>query len=301
MCQWEYTGMSFCGYSSKHIKMDHQQINVWGTSVHVVVDGNPANQPILFLHGYPENWAAFENVMQLLKDNYYVLAIDLPGIGKSEPIHSGNKYPMADFINQLIQALELERIVLAGHDIGGMTTYAFIKHFPEKLLKAVIMDTVIPGVSPWEEVRRNPYIWHFALYAVPELPETLAAGKQRVIFDYFYNTLSYNKQAIDEHRRNEYAHAYETQVALKTSFDWYRAFPHDEKDNSVNVPVDVPVLYLRGEKESGNMQDYVTGLQKSGLHDLSSKLIAASGHFSPEEQPQLVAEAIQDFVGYNDL
>lgn len=277
--------------------MDHQQINVWGTAVHVVMDGNPANQPILFLHGYPENWSAFESVMQLLKDNYYVLAIDLPGIGKSEPIDSSDKRSMADFINQLIGALEIEKVVLAGHDIGGMTTYSFIKHFPEKLVKAIIMNTVIPGVAPWEEVKRNPYIWHFAFYAIPDLPEALATGKQRVLFDYFYDTLSFNKQAIDVDKRNEYAHAYKTAVALKTSFDWYRAFSNDEKDNSGNTPVDLPVLYIRGEKESGDINDYTAGLQKSGLHNLSSKLIAASGHFAPEEQPELVAGAIREFVG----
>jgi pimeloyl-ACP methyl ester carboxylesterase len=278
-------------------KMDHQQINVGGTSIHVAMAGDPANQAVLFLHGYPENWAAFEGVMQLLKDNYYVFAIDLPGIGKSEPTGAGDKRQMADVINRLIQAMELENIVLVGHDIGGMATYAFIKHFPEKLFKAIMLDTAIPGVAPWEEVKRNPYIWHFAFYAVPELPEILTTGKQRALFDYFYNTLSFNKQAIDEDKRNAYAHAYETPVALKTSFGWYRAFPNDEKDNSGNVPVDVPVLYLRGEKESGNMQDYVAGLQKSGLRKLSSKLIAASGHFAPEEQPELVAAAIREFIG----
>lgn len=277
--------------------MDHQQINVWGTAVHVAMAGNQASQPILFLHGYPENWSAFESVMHLLQDNYYVLSIDLPGIGKSEPIGSGDKRSIADFINQLMGALEIEKVVLAGHDIGGMTTYSFLKHFPEKLVKAIVMNTVIPGVAPWDEVKRNPYIWHFAFYAIPDLPEALTTGKQRVLFDYFYNTLSFNKQAIDEDKRNMYAHAYETAVALKTSFDWYRAFSHDEKNNSGNEPVDLPVLYIRGEKESGDINDYVSGLQKSGLHNLSGKLIAASGHFAPEEQPEAVARAIREFVG----
>lgn len=295
----EYSGMGFLTLSTRHKKftMNHLQINVWGTSIHVVMAGNPANQAILFLHGYPENWAAFEEVMHILKDNYYVLAIDLPGIGQSEPISSGDKHSIADFINQLVQGLEIEKIVLVGHDIGGMITYSFIKHFPEKLFKAIIMDTAIPGVAPWEQVKRNPYIWHFAFYAVPELPETLTTGKQRALFDYFYNTLSFNKQAIDEKKRNEYARAYETPVALKTGFDWYRAFPHDEKDNLGNIPVDIPVLYIRGEKESGDIQDYVAGLQKSGLYNLSSKLIAASGHFAPEEQPESVAGVIREFIG----
>jgi len=274
----------------------HQQINVGGISVHIALAGDSANQAILFLHGYPENWMEFEGVMTILKDTYYVLAIDLPGIGLSEPIASGDKRSLAEFINNILLTLHLERIVLVGNDVGGMTAYPFIKQYPDKLAKAIIMNTAIPGVDPWEQVKRNPYIWHFALYAVPALPEAVFAGKQRVLFDYFYNTLSFNKQAIDDDRRDEYANAYSNAIALKTSFDWYRAFSQDEKDNSGNVPVDVPVLYIRGEKESGDIDEYAEGLRKSGLRKLTSKLIPDCGHYAPEEQPELVAKVIREFI-----
>ena len=277
--------------------ISHQQINVGGISVHIALTGDSANQAILFLHGYPENWQEFEGVMTRLKDTYYVLAIDLPGIGMSEPIASGDKHAMAEFVNNLLHALHIDRIVLVGHDVGGMTAYSFIKQFPEKLLKAIIMNTAIPGVDPWEQVKRNPYIWHFALYGVPALPEAVFAGRQRILFDYFYNTLSFNKQAIDDDKRDVYANAYSNSIALKTSFDWYRAFPHDEKDNSKNTSVDVPVLYIRGDKESGDINEYASGLKKSGLNRLTSKLITDCGHFTPEEKPEIVAEVILEFLG----
>src|SRR5690242_18879203 len=127
--------------SNKTNIISHQQINVEGISVHVALAGDSANQAILFLHGYPENWQEFEGVMNGLKDTYYVLAIDLPGIGLSEPIASGDKHCMAAFVNHILEALHIDRIVLVGHDVGGMTAYSFIKQFPEKLLKAVIMNT----------------------------------------------------------------------------------------------------------------------------------------------------------------
>jgi len=287
--------------SNKNNAISHQQINVGGISVHVALAGDSASQPILFLHGYPENWQEFEGVMNGLKDTYYVLAIDLPGIGMSEPIASGDKRCMAEFINQILEVLHIERVALVGHDIGGMTAYSFIKQFPEKLLRAVIMNTVIPGIDPWEQVKRNPYIWHFALYAVPALPEAVFAGKERVLFDYFYDTLSFNKQAIDDDKRSAYANAYHNIIALKTSFDWYRAFPHDEKDNSSNSPGEVPVLYIRGEKESGNIDEYAEGLRKNGFRNLHCKLIPACGHYAPEEQPEVVAQVIRDFIEVDQL
>lgn len=106
-----------------------------------------------------------------------------------------------------------------------MVTYAMLRYFPDRLSSAVIVGTVIPGVDPWEEVRRNPYIWHFAFYAVPRLPEILADGRQSPLFNYFYDTLCHRKNAIAEEKRDLYVRAYENPASLSTGFDWYRAFP----------------------------------------------------------------------------
>lgn len=62
------------------------------------------------------------------------------------------------------------------------------------------------------------------------------------------------------------------------------------------LPVKLPVLYIRGEKENGNIQDYVNGLQKSGLRHVTGKLIPDCGHFSAEEKPALVAKTIHEFI-----
>jgi pimeloyl-ACP methyl ester carboxylesterase len=274
----------------------HQQVIINGISTHLVETGNKDKQTILFLHGYPENWMMFEPVMTFLKDEYHLLAIDLPGVGKSESIASSDKLTIANFINDIIQYLNLKKIILVGHDVGGMITYSFIKHFHEGLSKAVIMSTAVPGVDPWEEVKRNPYIWHFAFFSVPALPESLISGRQHLLFDYFFNTVTANKDAISNIKRNEYVKAYESPISLKTSFDWYRTFSQDEKENSQHTSIDIPVLYLKGEKDYGNIADYLEGFKKSGLDTIKGGLIPNSGHFAPEEQPDEVAKAIDDFI-----
>jgi pimeloyl-ACP methyl ester carboxylesterase len=286
---------------SKHMdtefnSFEHQQIEVNNISTHLVEAGNKSKQTILFLHGYPENWEAFEDVMNLLKNDYHLLAVDLPGIGKSEKINSGDKLSIATFINDLIEKINLENIVLVGHDCGGMVTYSFIRHFTGKIAKAVIMSTAVPGVEPWEEVKRNPHIWHFSFYAVPNLPESLIEGKQRLLLDYFFDTLPFVKDAFSADKRKSYTAAYVNLLSLKTSFDWYRAFPQDEKENDRYIEISTPVLYLKGDKDSGNIEDYIAGFKKSGLKNIKGKLIANSGHFAPEEQPNEVALAIDNFI-----
>ncbi|WP_343704657.1 alpha/beta hydrolase [Chitinophaga sp.] len=272
---------------------DHQVL-VNGVSTHVIEAGS--GRPIVFLHGYPQSGAAFEPVMNLLANSFHVLAPDLPGIGKSGKIPGADKKSVAAFIDAFLQQMGLTDVVMAGHDIGGMVTYSCLRHFPARVSKAVIMDTAVPGIAPWEEVKRNPFIWHFAFFAVPSLPEALITGKQKELFNYFYDTLAASPAAIPEGRRNRYVSAYQEPDALRTSLEWYRAFLQDEKDNAEKRLINTPVMYVRGEKEPGRIEEYINGFKESGLQNITGKVIPGSGHFSPEEQAEALANAIAEFL-----
>jgi len=275
---------------------EHRQVSVNQASLHVVEAGDRKAQTMVLLHGYPETWLAFEPLMKLLSSRFHLLAVDLPGIGGSGAIARVDKRSIAAHLNDFIQQAGLKDVVLAGHDIGGMIAYSFLRYFPASLSKVIIMDTAVPGIGPWEAVKRNPYIWHFAFYAVPGLPEALAAGKERMLFDYFYNTLSANTAAITENRRKAYTDAYQAPGALKISFEWYRSFPLDEKDNAGSMQVHIPLMYVRGDKEPGDMEEYINGFKHSGIRHIISTVIPGSGHFTAEEQPEALAGAIADFA-----
>lgn len=158
------------------------------------------------------------------------------------------------------------------------------------------MNTAIPGVEPWDEIKMNPYIWHFAFFALPELPESVFTGKQDLLFDYFFKSISANPDFLTSTKKESYVTAYESPTSLKTSFDWYRSFPQDEKDNSQPISVDIPVLYLRGAEEYGDITQYLEGFKKNGLNNIEGGLIPNSGHFAPEEAPEEVARAIDEFI-----
>ena len=267
----------------------HKQVMVDGISIHVVEAGD-GKSSILFLHGWPENWMAFKEIMLGLSNQFHVLAIDLPGIGKSTPTTpSHDKSTISSFVNGIIKSLKLDDVTLVGHDVGGQIVYAYLHNYPNELSRAVIMNVAIPGIEPWYEVKKNPYIWHFAFHLIPELPELLVYGKQAPYFDYFYNEISADPNSIDRRRREEYVEAYSDIRALKTGFEWYRAFPQDEKDNIQNKAdiIKTPVLYLR-EGTHDILEHYTKGLRNGGLKNLQGKIIENSGHFSPEEQSKAV-------------
>jgi pimeloyl-ACP methyl ester carboxylesterase len=169
----------------------HRKIAVDGASIHIVEGGAAGRPAILFLHGWPESWKLFEQIMLPLSAKAHVVALDLPGIGASvTPPDANDKRTLARYVHGVLTALNLQHVTFVGHDVGGMIVYAYLHVYPETLQRAVIMNVVIPGLDPWFDVVRNPHIWHFAFHAIPELPERLVAGKQAAYFDYFYDQLA---------------------------------------------------------------------------------------------------------------
>jgi pimeloyl-ACP methyl ester carboxylesterase len=277
----------------------HRDVEAEGIPVHVVEGGTSGGPALLFLHGWPESWAAFERVMLALSREAHVVAMDLPGIGGSRiPPPANDKRTLAACVRGVIGALGLRDVTLVGHDVGGMIVYAYLHAYRDELRRAVIMNVAIPGVEPWDEVRRNPRIWHFAFHAVPELPERLVSGREAAYFDFFFDAIAARPGAVGQPARQLSVEAYSTPEALRTGFEWYRALPQDEKDNRAvrGNAVSTPVLVLRGEREPGDLESYVGGLRASGLRDVRGHPIPDSGHFAPDEQPAEVVAALRAFM-----
>jgi len=271
-------------------------IAVDGRSLHVEESGDPSGRPYLFLHGWPESWRTWKPLMDAASSEARVIALDLPGIGGSAGGGAGgSKAALASVVHGLAEHLSLTDLTLVGHDAGGMVAYAYLRRYP--VSRVVIMNTVIPGVAPWNDVLRNPYIWHFGLHAVPSLPETLVRGRQAEYFDYFYDVLSVDPSRITPESRAAHVAAYESDTALTAGFDLYRAFPQDAKDNAaLTEPTTTPVLYLRGDGEGGDISAYAAGFREAGVENLTTATVRDAGHFAQEEQPAAVWSEIEAFA-----
>lgn len=267
--------------------------------------GPKEGHAVIFLHGWPESAQAWEAVMlQAARDGFHAIAVDLPGIGGSTMRDAPtDKLGMATLLHGAIDALDLRDMTLVGQDVGGQVAFAWVTAFPDDLARVVIMDVVVPGIGPWDSVLRNPFIWHFAFHAIPDLPELLVGGKQRRYFDFFYNAISGRPDMIPEERRDDYAAAYADAGALSTGFGWYRAFSEDArrnaewaKDPTGEVP---PLLYLRGEHEGRDMDAYLQGFLDAGFARVEGGIVPGAGHFAPEEAPDAVWQRIAAFIAAN--
>jgi pimeloyl-ACP methyl ester carboxylesterase len=285
----------------------HRQVTVGASSIHVV-EAVPTAEPagrasggedsagpvVLFLHGWPQSWRTWRAVMTAAAaDGCRAIAIDLPGVGGSTgEATDGSKKALAAVVHDLIGELGLVRPTLVGQDVGGMIAWAYLRTYND-VERVVIMDTVIPGLDPWDAVVANPYIWHFAFHAIPELPETLVLGKQRPYFDYFFDVLSPDPARISDDARDVSAGAYATESQLAAGFNWYRTLPADARANAADrTPATTPLRYIRGSKESGNIEHYLAGFRGAGVANITSALIEGAGHFTQEEDPAATWRAI---------
>ena len=268
-----------------------------GLSLGVLSAGSPTQPGLVLLHGWPHNNRLYDSVIEPLAEAHHVLAFDLPAIGSSRGNPpSAEKTVLAHIVLGAAERAGLKSIVIAGIDVGGMIAYAAARDHGERIRGAIVINTVIPGIDPWEKILADPRIWHFAFHNIAQLPEHLVHGRQRAYFDYFTRMLAGHAEAIDEAHRSTFAAAYQSHGALKAGFDWYRSMAADAQHNSRACTIRTPMLYLRGDADGRKPDDYLPGLKAAGAVAVEGRTLKHCGEFAPLEAPQAFIEAVRDFA-----
>ena len=118
-----------------------QSVRVNNIQLHYL-DHRGGNGPIILLPGLSANAHSFDGLITAgLSPALRVLALDLRGRGLSDKPDSG--YSMADHaadVLGLLDALDLDQVVLGGHSFGGLLTLYVAAHYPERVSKLVVID-----------------------------------------------------------------------------------------------------------------------------------------------------------------
>ncbi|NJO40336.1 MAG: 2-succinyl-6-hydroxy-2,4-cyclohexadiene-1-carboxylate synthase [Cyanobacteria bacterium RU_5_0] len=115
--------------------------------------GRSSHPPILFLHGFMGDCREFNEVMSLLSNQFYCLAVDLPGHGKSQTSDDDQDYIMQKTANGLIRfldALDIKNSFLLGYSMGGRLALYLTLHFPNYFSK-VVLESASPGLKTQAE------------------------------------------------------------------------------------------------------------------------------------------------------
>lgn len=128
----EYNDLDY-GYDVQHSKV--RNINV------AYIDEGSGNQTIFLIHGlgtYAKGW--IKNI-DALSENYRVIAIDLPGYGKSDKGYY--KYTMdfyAQIITELMDNLDIEKAIVTGHSMGGQIAMTMALDYSDRVEKLILIS-----------------------------------------------------------------------------------------------------------------------------------------------------------------
>ena len=291
---------------------DHRRIDTGDVTLSVHRAGH--GDPLILLHGYPQNHRCWEKVAPTLAQQFDVIVPDLRGYGDSDAPDGGaegqaySKRRMAADIAGLMDALGLDRAHILGHDRGARVAYRFALDHPDRLDRLGIIE-IVPTGDFWEAwnhgLALKAYHWTFLAQPHP-LPERMIGADPAAYLDWTLASWTLSKDltpfssaALDSYRTQmadpARCHAMCADYRAGAGID--REI--DRADRAAGRRISAPLHFLYAEggfpAQTGDplavwrrWADRVTGGS------------CTSGHFAMEENPEAVLDAFLPFFSARD-
>lgn len=263
-------------------------------SMYITVDGrdtyvytgarrfDPDQETIVFVHG-----AALDHTVWLLQSRYFahhgrnVLAVDLPGHGRTAGPPAASIPDMADWVWAVADALDVHRATLVGHSMGSLVTLEAAARQPERASRLALLGSAVPMavaeplLTAAREDRHAGFdminIWgHSAAAQIggSETPGMWMTGSAIRLLERAAPGVLYN----DLNACNEYGHGLESAAR-----------------------VSCPTLMIAGRSDMMTplkiARDLVAAIADARLEVLDC------GHLMMSEKPNEVLDALIEFIG----
>jgi pimeloyl-ACP methyl ester carboxylesterase len=279
----------------------HRWVDAEGIRLHAVEGGRSTGPAVVLLAGFPQTWWAWREVMPRLAERLRVIAIDLPGQGHSERPEGGyDTHTVATRVQAALTALDVPKYWLVAHDIGAWVAFSLALKYQERLHGVALLDAGIPGITLPEAVPLDPdrawKTWHFAFHLVPELPETLLAGREREYVGWFLRAKALSPDTFESADIDHYAAAIAAEGGLRASLAYYREAAESARQNHDALEqgrLTVPVLGISGSH--GSIPDMAASISPWAAN-VTGVVIPQAGHFIPDEQPGATVDALTAFI-----
>ncbi len=285
----------FPGFTQRRVKTS-------GADINLVTGGS--GPPLLLLHGYPQTHVMWRKVVPRLASEFTIVAPDLRGYGDSSKPPPGpdfaaySKRALAQDQVEVMRALGFDRFAVAGHDRGARVTHRLVRDHPDKITRAALLD-IVPTLYRFETIDQKSatgsFHWFFLIQPTP-FPERLIAAECELFLRKMLG-LSGTPGAHEPEAYAEYLRCFSNPETIRATCDEYRAgatidLVHDRADRGRKIAL--PLLILWGQR-SGQGSGYdLLSVWRDHAEDVRGHGID-SGHFIPEEQPDLVYEALRGF------
>jgi epoxide hydrolase 4 len=264
-----------------------------------VVEAGPKNgSPVVLLHGFPEFWYAWRDVVPpLVAAGYRVIILDQRGYGDSDKPPEIQDYRvdlLGDDIAKLIQARGYENACVAGHDWGGGVAWNVAIRHPDRVRRLVILDLPHPDAERTMVSKEEKVSWYSTAFRIPYLPEWTSRLFHWALVSKMLRATS-APGAFPEAKLALYRSAWDRDGAYGKMVNWYRA---SNRDPNTPPPgerrVHMPTLILLAPKDAFIASDLVRA-SLPFLDDGRLVELAEGTHWVMQEHPDAVEREVAMF------
>ncbi|PLR91673.1 alpha/beta fold hydrolase [Bacillus sp. T33-2] len=259
--------------------METKNLELQNSNIAYIDEGT--GQPVILLHGFCGSCAYWEKVIPALAENFRVIAVDLPGHGKSAPLqenHAIDDY--AAVIEAFMDELKLDQVAMFGHSLGGYITLAFANKFGSRLTAfSLVHSTAYPDSDEAKEARLANV-------------EKVKQEGVRVLIDGLVPKLfspdNLDKNGADILAAKEIGYSTNPQGAINALI----AMKNRPDLNHVLKHAELPVLLIAGEKDQVIPPEKTFSVSKANI---KQSLLKDAGHMGMYEKP---VQLINEMMGF---
>ena len=283
-----------------------------GFQQHYVDEGSKTAETIICLHGEPTWGYIYRNFIPQLSDKYRIVVPDMMGFGKSETPQN-KEYTLkthVENLDNLIKYLDLKNITFVGQDWGGPITGAYAIRNLDRVKGFILINTLFgyskeerpKTLTPWFKWIKKHYEAGTLNGILGELSSTLLSVMKIPNFT--------NNKIIDDNWLNAYSSQFPDRASCLGAIN----FPLDAllnrivpfivegfKEGDIKGLCSKPATLAYGMQDKAIDPDYAIRDFKALFPESKVTKIQNAGHYSQEDEPQILIDLIKKFMKDNEI
>ena len=251
-------------------------------------------QPLLLVHGIMTYSFIWRKLVPLLKDQYELIVVDLPGCGdadKSLDVDLSLKHH-AKVLYQFIRLLYIDRLHLVGHDVGGGICQIMAVSEPQLFYSLTLINTVAYDFWPVQPIisMRTPIIRQLAMASL-----NLGALK------FIVKRGMYHPERVNKELMDLFWYPLKTSGGRKAFLYFVRCLNNNDlleiSDQISQLPM--PVLIVRGDADV-HLSPLIAEKLHANISGSHYEVLPTAGHFIQEDEPEQLAHIMSHFLEQPD-
>ncbi|MBQ4834874.1 haloalkane dehalogenase [Pseudoalteromonas luteoviolacea] len=282
--------------------IEQHSIAVKGSKMAYLEQGE--GKAVVFVHGNPTSSYSWRNVMPYISDTHRAIAVDLIGMGDSgKPDIEYTFKQQYQYFNRFINRLNLDEVILVGHDWGAAIAWLYAKKNPDKVDGLAFMEGVLPPQFPAESYEDLGSVADFFRTLRDPVVGPMLIIEQNMWIEQALPA-SVNR-TLGEQAMEAYRAPYLVPESRKPLLAWPNQLPIAREPAQTDRlmrgikrfmgKTDMPILYIYGSPSVDNSPQVLKWYVEN-IDELETAYVGQGLHYLPEDQPDAIGRALEDWL-----